>query len=469
MTRKLMASSALVALISAGAIAVAQAQSDPANPPVAQDQATTAAPGTTELAASTQALTPDKPTLASVFIGRSVYSSADPESDNIGDVNDLIVGENGEISHAVIGVGGFLGIGEKDVAVPFDQLKVVEKDGDIRLVYSATKEQLESAPAFDRTAYDPTARAAANTAANDTSGAAPGLVPAPSGDLTAAPAGQVAATPPTGESTSAPADTMAAAPASTPLAPDVGFTSARADQVRASTLLRKQVYGSDNQSIGEISDLVLQKDGKSRVALIDVGGFLGVGEKTVEIPFTDLKFAKSDANAEPQVNVAMSKDQLQQLPAVDTGTTGSTATAEQPAGAPAASPSTDTTAQAPAAAPTDTTAAPGTSPTDQMATGSISETPVSQDIAASKLIGVEAYGSDDADIGEVSDIVFDPNGDIKAVIVDVGGFLGIGEKPVALNFDSLNMRTDESGKLMVSINATKDQLDKAPAYEVSMQ
>src|SRR6185295_791787 len=170
MIRKLMASSALIALMSAGAIGVAQAQSDPATPAIVQDNAAAVpdsnATPTTELAASKQAITPDQPTLASTIIGKSVYSSTDPQSDNIGDVNDLIVDEKGEVTHAIIGVGGFLGIGEKNVAVPFNQLKVVENNGDFRLVYSATKEQLESAPAFDRTAYDPAARAPQSTAAN---------------------------------------------------------------------------------------------------------------------------------------------------------------------------------------------------------------------------------------------------------------------------------------------------------------
>ena len=48
--------------------------------------------------ATNNKLVPDQPTLASAFIGRSVYSSADPESDNIGDVNDLIIERNGEIT-----------------------------------------------------------------------------------------------------------------------------------------------------------------------------------------------------------------------------------------------------------------------------------------------------------------------------------------------------------------------------------
>ena len=96
MIRKLMASTAVLALMSTGAFTLAQAQTEePANPPVLEEQAQTTAPATeaepaTELAESEATLTPDQPTLASVFIGRSVYSSEDPESDNIGDINDLI-------------------------------------------------------------------------------------------------------------------------------------------------------------------------------------------------------------------------------------------------------------------------------------------------------------------------------------------------------------------------------------------
>jgi len=240
-----------------------------------------------------------------------------------------------------------------------------------------------------------------------------------------------------------------------------------ADQIRGSTLIGKSVYGPENESIGEISDLVLEKEGNTRVALIDVGGFLGIGEKTVAIPFTDLKFAKAadaDANAAPQVNVAMTKEQLTSLPEFDKSTLDTTAaatvttapaTTEQPAGTTA----DNTMAAAPAT--TDTTAQPAV-------TGSIdAATPVSQDISANQLMGAEVYGTDNSDIGEVNDIVFDMKGDIKAIVVDVGGFLGIGEKPVALTFANLSVRKDENGKLLVTANATKDQLDKAQAYQVT--
>jgi len=125
MIRKLMASSAVIALMSAGAIS-AQAQTDPAKPAIVQDNAAAVpdsnAQSSTQLADSKQPIAPNQPTLASTIIGKSVYSSSDPQSDNIGDVNDLIVAEDGSVTHAVIGVGGFLGIGEKNVAVPFDEL-----------------------------------------------------------------------------------------------------------------------------------------------------------------------------------------------------------------------------------------------------------------------------------------------------------------------------------------------------------
>jgi putative membrane protein len=150
MIRKLLAGSAMLALVTGPHFALAQDE-----PPKTEQS----------ISESEEILTPDEPTLATSFMGRSVYSSEDPESDNIGDVNDLIISEDGTITHAVVGVGGFLGIGEKDVAVPFDELQIVEQEGDIRLVYAATKEQLEAAEQFDRTAYDPRARFADEQAA----------------------------------------------------------------------------------------------------------------------------------------------------------------------------------------------------------------------------------------------------------------------------------------------------------------
>jgi len=474
MIRKLMAGSALVALMSAGAITLATAE-DMAKKPVVEQ--TTAATQTTD---SEKKLVPDSPTLATAFIGRSVYSSQDPESETIGDVNDLIIGDDGAITNAVVGVGGFLGIGEKDVAVPFDQLQVVERDGEIRLIYAATREQLEAAPAVDLTQYDPAARysekqAAMNAAEQPADTMNQPLAPATGTDMAAAPAQDNNAAAPATDLTAKPAgQTMASSDMSTM---EPGFVSAANGQIRATALMGREVYGPDDQSIGEVSDLVLEKEGGTRAALIDVGGFLGIGKKTVAIAFSDLKFTQADAAADPKVEVAMTKDQLEQHPAYKAP--------EMAAQVPPA-PATDAVPAIPAnqTAATDATKpVDPNKPADQMAanppandqltTGALGTnadaTFVAQEVAASDLIGARVYGSDDADLGEVSDIVFSEKGDIDAVVVDVGGFLGIGEKPVALEFDKINVRMDQGGTLIVSVNATKDQLDQAPSYEVSMK
>lgn len=93
---------------------------------------------------------PANAVLASQFMGQAVYTSA---NENIGEINDLIMNKELDNIVAVVGVGGFLGIGEKDVAIPIGDIKVVkDTDNTLRLTISASKEQLEALPVFDRTA-----------------------------------------------------------------------------------------------------------------------------------------------------------------------------------------------------------------------------------------------------------------------------------------------------------------------------
>jgi len=84
------------------------------------------------------------------YYNQSVYDTKD---NKIGDINDLLVEKDGKISAAIIGVGGFLGAGEKNVAIPFTALKLTEKNGKRYLVMDTTKEALNKAPGytFDRT------------------------------------------------------------------------------------------------------------------------------------------------------------------------------------------------------------------------------------------------------------------------------------------------------------------------------
>ncbi|MBO9193224.1 PRC-barrel domain-containing protein [Rhizobium sp. 16-449-1b] len=84
---------------------------------------------------------------ANTYIGQAVYNGT---NESIGNVNDLIMKKDGGLVAAVIGVGGFLGIGEKNVAVPMEKITVAQNttDGSVKLTTSETAETLKAAPEF---------------------------------------------------------------------------------------------------------------------------------------------------------------------------------------------------------------------------------------------------------------------------------------------------------------------------------
>jgi sporulation protein YlmC with PRC-barrel domain len=72
----------------------------------------------------------------------------DPQNNRIGDVDDVLLTQDGRVNALVIGVGGFLGIGEKHVIVPFTAVKVDHKDNKVTLVMNSSKDELKAAPGF---------------------------------------------------------------------------------------------------------------------------------------------------------------------------------------------------------------------------------------------------------------------------------------------------------------------------------
>ncbi|WP_051678909.1 PRC-barrel domain-containing protein [Xanthobacter sp. 91] len=98
--------------------------------------------------------------MASNLIGSAVRGPAD---ENLGDINDLLIDRSGNVAAVVIGVGGFLGIGEKDVAVPFQSVEVNRVDGKDRLVLRKTKDELKNAPTFTEADKAPASTGSVNT------------------------------------------------------------------------------------------------------------------------------------------------------------------------------------------------------------------------------------------------------------------------------------------------------------------
>jgi sporulation protein YlmC with PRC-barrel domain len=72
----------------------------------------------------------------------------DPKDQKIGEIMDVLVNPNGQIDAAIVGVGGFLGAGEKDVAVSFNAIKASKKNDKTYLTLDTTKDALKNAPGF---------------------------------------------------------------------------------------------------------------------------------------------------------------------------------------------------------------------------------------------------------------------------------------------------------------------------------
>lgn len=87
-------------------------------------------------------------------------------------------------------------------------------------------------------------------------------------------------------------------------------------------------------------------------------------------------------------------------------------------------------------------------------------------VTAEELDGARVYDSNNEWIGEVSEIVLTSDGKIETLVVDVGGFLGIGEKPVGLNYETFSLQREVEGEeIRASVTATNEQLKEMPEYE----
>jgi sporulation protein YlmC with PRC-barrel domain len=180
------------------------------------------------------------------------------------------------------------------------------------------------------------------------------------------------------------------------------------------------------------------------------------------------------------------------------------ASALLPAAAFAQATTTTETPAAAAPATSGTTGATGTTTTADATAANSPFVTVQEGMAwrVSELEGTDVYGSAGEDIGEIKDILVDKQGQVTAVLVGVGGFLGIGEKNVAVSMNSLQFQTeaqvdntttaststtatgttattttagdqasatdDDANELeRVVLNVTKEQLEAAPAYEMN--
>lgn len=149
-------------LMSSAAYAQTTTTPPATNPPTATPPATTAPPAHTPPPARTE-MKSKAPTQEVTgawntkdFMRSRVYNMS---GERIGDVNDILI-DDSRVAGIVVGVGGFLGIGEKEVSLKPDQVKrMIHSDGETYFTVNTTKEQLLAAPEYVRpakTARQPT-------------------------------------------------------------------------------------------------------------------------------------------------------------------------------------------------------------------------------------------------------------------------------------------------------------------------
>jgi sporulation protein YlmC with PRC-barrel domain len=193
---------------------------------------------------------------SSALAGTDVLSA---DGDDVGEVSHALVDAQGNIQYVVFDVGGFLGVGERVVAVPWASFQVVPDDTRPHLVYGGTQAELEALPEMDDI------------------------------DLGA---GHI----------------------------DANGTDYNGLVALGQTLTDFNVVDANGEDLGEVEDVILDlNSGQVRYGLVDFGGFLGVAENTVAVPWQRMTILAGE-DGEPndtsfQLNVT--EDTLRNAPLFD--------------------------------------------------------------------------------------------------------------------------------------------------------
>jgi len=264
---------------------------------------------------------------ASKLIGMRVYATEkdltgkpdQTEWDDIGEVDDIILTDKGKVKAVILGVGGFLGIGERDIAVDMSSLNMVRESDDADdffLVVNTNKDTLMNAPAYDRpsvaarkakTEKSETAMKESKPKADDTAM----KDPKPKADETA-----MKETKPGAEKTQMAAKDPAntGAKLTRPTVKRDGYSEVKAKDVSTDKLKGATVYGANDEEVGEVDRLLMNDDDRLDGVVVDVGGFLGVGERPVAFDVDELLILRQDDGDDVLVFVDSTKSALKDKP-----------------------------------------------------------------------------------------------------------------------------------------------------------
>lgn len=397
----------------------------------------TAASGTMNSEMFRAESTPDE-LRASDFLGMRVYASAEGASEDayegaqegwedIGEINDVILNRDGEVQAVLVDIGGFLGIGERQVAVDMDALEFVsdsstaENDGDFFLVLTADRATLEGAPAYG---------AAADGAMTDQSVAAEAEAETEEATQAAEAEAEEA-----GEEMEQTAENVEA---------EAEEAGAEMEQTAENVEAEAEEAGEEiEQSAENAAEETEQEVEQAADATADAAAEAG----------EEVEQAADEAGEEMEQTADAAGEEMEEAGSEVTLTDST---------APAAD--AEATASADANAEMDTTAGTSAFGADFAREG-YSDAGMEY-LTTENLTGARVYDTNDKWVGEISELVIDDEGKITDAIVDVGGFLGIGEKPVALQLSDLKiLRQDEGDEVMVYTAMAEDELKSMPEFE----
>jgi len=219
------------------------------------------------------------------LIGHEVING---QNENIGKVKSVEMTKDGNIDTVVVGVGGFLGIGDHYVAISGKNLTWTQ-NGD-KLTADVTKDLLKGMPEYK-----------ARSGVTVISDASPAR-PAPAANTAARPA-----------PAAAPARTTAAN--DTKKAGKVAFNAK--GEMSGQALIGAKLTNPAHENVGEIKEIYIGNDGQINNVVASVGGFLGVGNRDVSLAWKDLKVTRDKDDL--VVMTSASKDQLKSLPEYRSG------------------------------------------------------------------------------------------------------------------------------------------------------
>ena len=245
----------------------------------------------------------------------SVDAGAEKGWDDIGEVNDIILNRDGSVKAVILGVGGFLGIGEKDVSVDMNSIKMVNQkgdEGDFFLVVKANKQSLTDAPTFERMMKN--AKEEMNAAGTKVKNFADSAAKDLSKTMKDAKEGILKTAKDAKDGMAKTMNETQRQMFGVPSIEREGWKAVDSSELTADDLTGARLFSVKDEDIGEIDKLLVNSDGKIEKAVLDIGGFLGIGEHRIAVTMDELKILRDDNGGVVRVYIDATQEELEKQP-----------------------------------------------------------------------------------------------------------------------------------------------------------